>query len=236
MFTGGIVQAGLLLVARIRLSQAVFVHQIMAMMRATGFSEAPSVGSTLIQSVAPLLLASGLATRPVALLLLFGVGRDVSEAHLAGPNAFLLVWLLIGGAGSLSLDFLLRGGLARVPVWAVRSISRLYAASDALGELVLPLGTRVILAIAIAAGTGFAMWPVPFTGELVTAPWWTLLLCWAFLLGLGTRPVALILCAIGPAIVLPSGVPDRSEVTLLLLLLAAKGAGWLSLDSAATSI
>ena len=96
VFTGGIVQAGLLLVARIWLSQAVFVHQIMAMMRATGFSEAPSVGSTLIQSVAPLLLASGLATRPVALLLLFGVGRDVSEAHLAGPHAVLLVWLLIG--------------------------------------------------------------------------------------------------------------------------------------------
>ncbi len=153
--------------ARIWLSQAIFVHQIMAMMRATGFSEAPSVGSTLIQSVAPLLLASGLATRLVALLLLFGVGQDVSEAHLAGPQAVLLVWLLIGGAGTLSLDFLLRAGLARVPVWAVRSINRLYAISDALGESVLPLGTRIILAIVIAAGTGFAMWPVPFTGEFV---------------------------------------------------------------------
>jgi uncharacterized membrane protein YphA (DoxX/SURF4 family) len=234
VFTGGIVQAGLLLVARIWLSQAVFVHQIMAMMRATGFSEAPSIGSTLIQSVAPLLLASGLATRPVALLLLFGVGRDVSEAHLAGPHALLLVWLLIGGAGSLSLDFLLRGGLARVPVWAVRSISRLYAASDALGELVLPLGTRVILAIAVAAGTGFAMWPVPFTGELVTAPWWTILLCWALLLGLGTRPVALILCAIGPPIVLSANPPDQFEITLLLLLIAAKGAGKVSVDTLAS--
>ena len=234
VFTGGIVQAGLLLVARIWLSQAVFVHQIMAMMRATGFSEAPSVGSTLIQSVAPLLLASGLATRPVALLLLFGVGRDVSEAHLAGPQALLLVWLLIGGAGPLSLDFLLRGGLARVPVWAVRSISRLYAASDALGELVLPLGTRVILAIAIAAGTGFAMWPVPFTGELVTAPWWTLLLCWALLFGLGTRPVALILCALAPPIVLSANTPDQFEVTLLLLLIAAKGAGRVSVDALAS--
>ena len=76
VFTGGIVRSWLLLVARIWLSQAIFVHQIMMMMRATGFSEAPSVGSTLIQSVAPLLLATGLATRPVALLLLFGVGRD----------------------------------------------------------------------------------------------------------------------------------------------------------------
>ena len=90
VFTGGVVQAGLLLVARIWLSQAVFVHQIMAMMRATGFSEAPSVGSTLIQSVAPLLLASGLATRPVALLLLFGVGRDVSEAAIAAREITIM--------------------------------------------------------------------------------------------------------------------------------------------------
>ena len=229
VFTGGVVRSGLLLVARIWLSQAIFVHQIMAMMRPTGFSEAPSGGSTLIQSVAPLLLASGLATRPVAFLLLLGVGRDVSEAHLAGLQAVLLVWLLIGGAGPLSLDFLLRAGLARVPVWAVRSISRLYAASDALGELVLPLGTRVTLAIAIAAGIGFAMWPVPFTGELVTAPWWTLLLCWALLFGLGTRPVALILCVIAPQIVLYA----KFEVTLLLLLIAANGAGRVSVDALA---
>jgi hypothetical protein len=117
VFTGGVVRAGLLLMVRVWLSQTIFVHQIMAMMRATGFSEAPSVGSTLVQSMAPLLLASGLATRPVALLLLFGVGRDVSEAHPAGPQALLLFWLLIGGAGPLSLDFPLRAGLAHVPVW-----------------------------------------------------------------------------------------------------------------------
>src|ERR1700679_3712655 len=99
--TGGIVQPGLLLVARIWLSQAIFVHQIMLMMRATGFSEAPSVGSTLIQSMAPLLLARGLAPRPVALLLLFGVGHDISAVPLADPQALLLVWMLIGGAGPL---------------------------------------------------------------------------------------------------------------------------------------
>ena len=99
----------------------------MMMMRAEGFAEAPSVGATLIRSVAPLLLATGLATRPVALLLVLGVGQGLSGAHLAGPQAILLIWLLIGGAGPLSLDFLLRGGLARVPVWAVRAISRLYA-------------------------------------------------------------------------------------------------------------
>jgi NADH:ubiquinone reductase (H+-translocating) len=235
---GGVAEAALLLAARIWLSQTIFVHQIimMMMMRADGFSAAPPVEATLIQSIAPLLLAAGLVTRPVALLLLLGLGQDTAGVHLASPQAILLIWLTIGGAGPLSLDHLLRGGLSRVPVWAVRWVSRLYAGSDALGELVLPLGTRIFLAIVIAGGTGLASWPVPFTGELVTAPWWTLLLCWALLLGLGTRPAALILCVVAPSIVLPSGVPDRFEVALLLLLLATKGAGRLSLDSAVTCI
>jgi NADH dehydrogenase FAD-containing subunit len=230
---GNIVHAFLLLAARVWLSQAIFVHQIMMMMRAEGFTEAPSAGATLIRSIAPLLLATGLVTRPVALLLVLGVGQSLAGTHLAGPQAILLIWLLIGGAGPLSLDFLLRGGLARVPVWAVRAISRLYAWSDALGDFVLPVGTRLYLALVIAGGTGFAMWPVPLTSELVTAPWSMLLLCWALLLGVATRPVAVLLCALTPPIVLSGVAPDRFEVTLLLLLLAAKGAGWLSLDGLA---
>jgi hypothetical protein len=173
---GNVIYAVLLLMARIWLSQAIFVHQIM-MMRAEGFAEAPSTGATLIRSVAPLLLATGQATRPAALILVLGVGQSLAGEHLAGPQAILLIWLLIGGAGPLSLDFLLRGGLARVPVWAVRTISRLYACGDALGDFVLPVGTRLYLALVIASGTGSAMWPVPLTGELVTAPWSMLLLC-----------------------------------------------------------
>src|SRR5271154_6385557 len=181
---GNFAHAFLLLAARIWLSQAIFVHQIVMMMRAEGFAEAPSAGATLIRSIAPLLLATGLVTRPVALVLVLGVGQGLAENHLAGPQAILLIWLLIGGAGRLSLDFLLRGGLARAPVWAVRATSRLYAWSDALGNFALPLGTRLYLALAIAGGTGFAMWPLPLTGDLVTAPWSMLLLCWALLLGL----------------------------------------------------
>ena len=230
---GGIAQAALLLAARIWLSQAIFVHQIMMMMRAGGLSEAPPVGDMLIRSLAPLLLATGLATRPVALLLILGAGEGFSGAPLAGAQAVLLMWLVIGGAGPLSLDFLLRSGLARVPVWAVRSISRLYAGSDRIGKLILPLGTRVFVATAIAGGTGLAIWPVPLTGELVTAPWWMLLVSWALLLGAATRPVALILCALVPPFVLSAGISDRFDVALLLLLLAVKGAGWLSLDGAA---
>src|ERR1700761_5455847 len=48
----GIAQAILLLAARIWLSQAIFVHQMMIMMRAEGFSVAAPVGATLIQSIA----------------------------------------------------------------------------------------------------------------------------------------------------------------------------------------
>ncbi len=231
----GVANAAVLLTARIWLSQAIFVHQIMMMMRASGFSEAPPVANTLIHSLAPLLLTTGLATRPVALLLLLDAGQSLSRAPLAGAQAILLIWLLIGGAGPLSLDFLLRSGLARVPVWAVRAISRLYAASDTLGERVLPLATRVFLATTIAGGTGAAMWPVPFTSELVTAPWSLLLLCWSLLLGVATCPVALIVCALAPPIVLSAGTSDRFEVVVLLLLLAMKGAGQLSLDGAASS-
>ena len=173
--TGGILQAILQLMARIWLSQAIFVHQIMMMMRAHGFAGPPSAGATLIRGVAPLLLAAGLATRPVALLLVLGIGQDLAGVHLAGPQAILLLWLLIGGAGPLSLDFPLRGGLARVPVLALRAASRLYALGDAFGDFALPFGTRLYLALAIAGGTGVAAWSLPLTSEfghrpLVAAP------------------------------------------------------------------
>ena len=81
--TGNIVHAFLLLAARVWLSQAIFVHQIMMMMRAEGFAEAPSAGATLIRSVAPLLLATGLATRPVALILVLGVGHRQHDGPLS---------------------------------------------------------------------------------------------------------------------------------------------------------
>ena len=228
-----ILRAILLLAARIWLSEALFVHQIMMMMRSEGFAETPSVGATLLQSVAPLLLATGLATRPIALLLVLGVGQGLSGAHLAGPQIILLLWLVIGGAGPLSLDFLFRSGLARVPVWAVRATSRLYAWIDALGAIILPLGTRLYLGFAIASGTGLALWGLPFTADLVTAPWWLLLVCWALLFGVATRPSAVLLCALAPPILSSGVMPDRFEVALLLSLLASTGAAWASLDGVA---
>jgi NADH dehydrogenase/putative oxidoreductase len=82
----------------------------------------------------------------------------------------------------------------------------------------------------IADGNGFAAWAVPGTGALVTAPWWMLLCCWALVLGVATRPAALLLCVLVLA-VFPGAMPGRFEVVLLLALVASSGAGAASLDA-----
>ena len=227
--TGSFALAVLLVAARVWLSQAVFVHQLMAMMQAHGIVEAPSAGAILLRGVAPTLLVIGLLTRPVALLLALGIGLD-GGAMLTGPQLVLLAWLAGAGAGPISLDYLLRRGLARVPVWAVRAGNRFYAQCNAIARIALPLITRLNLALVIAGGTGFAAWFVPGTGALVTAPWWVLVTCWALALGVATRPAALLLCVLALA-VFPGAIPGRFGVVLLLALVAASGAGVVSLDA-----
>jgi NADH dehydrogenase FAD-containing subunit len=228
---GQVAQAGLLLAARIWLSQVIFVHQLMMMMHAEAFAGAPPMGATMIRSVAPLLLAMGLFTRPLAVILTLGIGLKGAGSHLTTLQTILLIWLVAGGPGPLSVDFLLRSGLTRVPILTVRAFSRLYAWSDQFAATALPFGTRLYFALAIAEGTGAAIWPSPVTGALLTGPWWTLLFCWVLLFGVATRPVALLLCGLTPLIVHSGGVPDRFEVILLLALIAAKGAGRISLDN-----
>ena len=227
---GHVAQAGLLLAARVWLSQAIFVHQVMMMMHAEAFAGAPPMGATVIRSVAPLLLAVGIFTRPLAVILALGIGLKGGASHLTALQTVLLIWLVAGGAGPLSVDFLLRSGLARVPIWTVRAFSRLYAWSDHFAEAALPFGTRLFFALAIGERISAAIWPAPITAEFLTEPWWTLLLCWALIFGVATRPVALLLCGLTPLIVHSGAVPDRFEVLLLLTLVAAKGAGRISLD------
>jgi NADH dehydrogenase FAD-containing subunit/uncharacterized membrane protein YphA (DoxX/SURF4 family) len=224
-----VAQAGVLLAARIWLSQAVFVHGLMAMMQAEGFSRQPSGWSALAQAVLPLLLTIGVLTRPVALLLLFG--SEIGLTHgLSAPQALLLVWLLLQGAGWISLDQLMRRGLARVPIWSFRSADRLYQVLNRVSAWVLPLGMRGYLAIAIAAGSGAALWPQPISGDPLTAPWWLILLGWGLIAGLLTRPVCVLLFLMAPLLVLSTAGHDMTGVMLLLLLLASSGAGKLSVD------
>ena len=220
---GNVAFACLLLVARIWLSQAIFVHQVMMIMLAPGALEAPQIETMLIRSVVPLLLATGLLTRPVALFLALSGGFENVGVQLTGPRALLLIWLLAQGAGPLSIDLLLRRGAARMPIWAVRAISRLYVRIDRWADVALPFATRVYLALYIAAETG----------ALLTTSWWILPLCWALVFGMATRIVAPALCMVAPPIILSAGTPDRFDVMLLLLLVAGKGAGPLSFDGLA---
>ena len=222
-------QAAVLLAARVWLSQAIFIHQMMAMMHAHAVGDAPSGSATLLRGVAPVLLATGLLTRPVALLLALGIGLNAGTM-LTVPQLLLLAWLVTGGAGPLSFDYLLRRGLARVPISAVRTCCRFYAKCDGLAGTGLPFITRLGLACIIAAGSGFAAWTVPGTGALVTAPWWVLLPCWALALGIATRPAALVACVLA-LIVFPDATPGQFEVVLLLVLVSASGAGAVSLDA-----
>jgi NADH dehydrogenase FAD-containing subunit len=226
---GKAARAGLLLAARVWLGQAIFIHQLMTMMHDGGFDKAPPIAATLLPDVAPLLLLTGLLTRPVALLLALGIGLQNVDPMPTEARLILLIWLAVGGAGPLSLDFMLRRGLAHVPVGVVTFGNRFYRWCDAVSSIALPLVTRLAVAALIAAGDGSAIWPVPGTGALLPLPWWLLLPCWALVLGAATRPTAILLAAAAPA-VFPDAPAGQVEVVLLLALLAASGAGAASLD------
>jgi NADH dehydrogenase FAD-containing subunit/uncharacterized membrane protein YphA (DoxX/SURF4 family) len=225
---GWVAYPGVLLAARIWLAQEAFVHGLMAMMQAEGFSRLPPALDTMLQGVLPFLLAAGLLTRPVALVLLLGFGQTGIEQDLTGPRGLLLLWLVVQGAGPLSVDYLLRIGLRRVPFSLVRTVGQLYDGIQRLTTDALPFATRLYLAVFLAAGSGAALWPQPISGELLTAPWWLILLGWCLLLGLLTRPVALVLCVACP--LMPVVTPAETAVSMLLLLIACRGAGTLSLD------
>jgi NADH dehydrogenase FAD-containing subunit len=227
---GQIAYAAVLLATRLWLAQAAFVHGLMAMMQAEGFSGAPSAFSTMLRGFLPLLLVVGLLTRPIALLLLLGFGQPTIEADLTGPRGLLLLWLLAQGAGPLSIDYLLRIGLRRVPFWLVRAVGQLYGRIEWLTKETLPFVTRLYLAVFLAAGSGAALWAQPITGDLLTAPWWLILLVWCLILGLFTRPVAVVLCVTWPLMPFVGPGPNVTAAGLLLLLIVCRGPGKLSFD------
>jgi NADH dehydrogenase FAD-containing subunit/uncharacterized membrane protein YphA (DoxX/SURF4 family) len=228
--TGRLVHAGVLLAARIWLAQGAFVHGLMAMMQAEGFSRLPPALDTMLQGVLPVLLVVGLLTRPVALVFLLGFGQPGMEQDLTGLRGLLLLWLVAQGAGPLSVDSLLRIGLRRVPFSLMRALARLYRGIERLTNDGLPLATRLYLAVFLATGSGTALWRQPITGDLLTAPLWLILLGWCLILGLLTRPIAMALCVIWPLMPLLGPEHNVTAVWLLLLLIASAGAGTLSLD------
>ena len=227
----------LLLAVRIWLSQVIFVHRVMMM---AGPHTSPSVGEVIVQAVGPLLLATGLLTRPVALALLLEAvwgPNTMLDAGLTGPKAALLAWLVVIGPGGLSLDHPLGRGLSWIPFGPVRLMHGLYQwTGRTLGPL-LRLAVRAGLAAAVIAPAlpafrwaGNAMLGAP--GAAVVLPTWlSALLALALTLGLAARPAALILACTIPLAGIAMSMGDRVAVLLLLLILTASGAGALSIDA-----
>jgi NADH dehydrogenase len=228
----------LLLATRIWLSQVVFVHRIM-MMAAGGTHVAPPALEAAVHGVGPLLLAAGVLTRPIALALLVETAlgsESVLDAGLTGPKAALLAWLVVMGPGTLSLDQLLGRGLGLSPSWPARALHRLYSwIGWALGAP-LQLALRLAIAVSIVASMLPALsWVQDVTLGDVTAAlfvpaWWGVLIAAALALGCATRFATLILACMIPLAGIAMSMDDRLAVLLLLLILAASGAGILSID------
>ena len=225
----------LLLTTRVWLSQVVFVHRIMMMVAAGAGHALPFALEAVIHGVAPLLLATGLLTRPVAATLLAeAVLIPQGSGAATWPKALLLAWLLVSGPGPLSIDHLVGRGLAWVPFPPVRGLRWLYAwTGRTLGPL-LRLVVRVGLAGSIVASTlPLVVWlqGTMLGGPALARPGWIAsILALALLIGLATRLAALVVAGAIPLAGLAMSMDDRLSVLLLLLLLAASGAGVLSAD------
>lgn len=226
----------LLLATRIWLSQIVFVQRVMMMMAAGGGHVVPFALDAAVQSVAPLLLASGLLTRPVALALLVETDWNPSGLNAGStlPKAALLAWLLVTGPGALSLDHLLRRGLSRFPFWPVRAMRWLYDWTSRALDPVLRFVLRVGLASSIVAFTlpAISWLQAAMLGDPVVSHmgWMASVLVLALMAGFATRLVALVMASMVPLTDLAMSMDDRISVLLLLLLFAASGAGLLSCD------
>jgi len=229
----------LLLAARIWLSQAIFVHRIMMMMVPGDPPAAPPALETVVQSVTPLLLATGLLTRPVALALLvetFWGPYAGLEASTTVPKAALVAWLVVMGPGGLSLDRALGRGLSQIPFGPVRAMHRLYRGADQTVGPLLGLAIRTGFAAAITApalpafasaqdamfGGPAGLPALPVAGAVLIAV--------MLVLGCATRLAALILACMIPLAGITMSLDDRSAVLLLLLMFVTSGAGALSVD------
>ncbi|MFO1503472.1 MAG: FAD-dependent oxidoreductase [Steroidobacteraceae bacterium] len=202
----------------------------------------PAAAATLgvsVEVVGGALLAIGLMTRYAAVPM-FALALISQLSYMPFDNqlfwAALFGWYAVHGAGSLSLDQLLRKGLADS---ALPLVPRLLRASGWLreraSEIYLSL-VRIWLALALLAThlnplpdglemalplRTMAQLPVPVvvTGALL-------------LTGLGTRILALaLLFALSTRVMLDPQVVDQIYLTSLLLLIALWGPGKVSLDS-----
>ena len=235
----------LVLLARIWFGQVVFVHQIMAMAESfhgalfSGGLHVPSALDAALHSVVPLLLTVGLLTRPVALVLLI---ESIADSHGAlavgaqGAKLALLSWLIVSGAGAMSLDNLLARGLSWIPFRPIRLTREIYLWLERYLGPLLQFVIRVGLAaslvnVVLPAGSWLqkAMLGAVAT-SLVHPVWCAAALALALALGCATRFAALFIAVMVPVAGIAMSTDDRLAVLLLLSLLVVAGGGMLSLD------
>ncbi len=197
-----------------------------------------------VQALCPVLLLAGLLTRPAAaamilqalLLPLPGAAPELRLFWLA-----LLGWIVVFGAGPLSLDRLVGpGARASALPWAT-AIARIYAwTTQRLGPVFL-LALRVWLAAAPAtlALAAFGATNVVYPGWLPAVPAMvaalpavlTLLLAVLLVIGVAVRPAAIVLLALVPLGAVMTLDDHRLYWLLLLAVLAVEGGGPLALDA-----
>ena len=195
-----------------------------------------------VQAACPLLLAFGLLTRPAAVALIVqALLLRQPEAGIAAPLYWtaLLAWLVIFGAGPLSLDQLLTRGAESI---AVPGAAALVRAAEGLTRRVGPLYQLALrawlaaalvaphLAITLQAGASSVLPGLP---PMVAALAVSAAFVLAFLLvtGLATRLTAGLLIVLVPLGAGAMAGDARFSWILLFLLLLVHGAGSLSLDA-----
>jgi NADH dehydrogenase/putative oxidoreductase len=187
----------------------------------------------LVEVIGPVLLAAGLLTRPVALLMFVLTLRAQLSGAVQDEHLFwaaLCGWYVVRSPGSLSFDCMLSHGMKHSPLplaalaiaagqWVDREIGPLYV-----------LAVRLWLATALAVpGLPHTMLPAMQQGMLPSR----LLVAGAvfLLLGLGTPVVAAVLFVAGSGMAIIGADQGMSLYEpLLLALIGVSGAGRYSLD------
>jgi putative oxidoreductase len=219
------------LLVRLALAKAFFAP---GMFPGIGGADLPTAWPMIVvQVIGPMLMAIGLLSRPVALLMLVLTLRAqflgaAQDEHLFW--AALFGWYVVHGPASMSLDRLLSNGMRHSPL-------PLAAVAIALGDWVnraigpfYMLAMRLWLAAALAAPVpSHTMLPAMQDGMLPSG----LLIMAAVLLaaGLGAPAVAAVLFVAGSGMAMAGpGHGMTIYEPLLLALLATSGAGRYSLD------
>lgn len=189
-----------------------------------------------IELIAPLLLAIGLATRAAALslwLLTLVVQIEYQAVEVQLFWLVLLGGLVVRGADRLSLDHTVTRGLtdSALPFAAtiIRSLQRVAVVAEPLYLLGMRLWIALALMFAVGSTPSHAWLPLQTVAPM--AEWHNslvLLLC----LGLGLRPVALLLFGLccGSGMLDAAGQSNALYLAVLLADLVLRGAGPLSID------